>query len=317
MNEAFTKWESHYPSSDGRTEIYYTAWIPNGGVRGIIQIVHGMQEHIKRYEEFAVLMAGQGFVVVGNDHLGHGRSMNQSDDRGYFAEKKSADILIRDMAYLMYLTKNDWPHRPYILLGHSMGSFLVRRMMVEYPNAADMVIVMGTGWQKPLLLKSGKLLTGLLVKIKGGHYRSRLVNNLGVGAYGKQIPAARTDCDWLTRDAAVVDAYLKDPLCHYIFTVGGYRALSDIIGWVQDKTHRNQGRPDLPVLLISGAADPVGGNGQGVRQTADHLRRTGFINVQTKLYEQARHEILNELNRREVYEDIAGWIEEQLLAADH
>lgn len=307
-----TRYENHYPSSDGRTEIYFTAWIPEGEVRAVLQIVHGMQEYIERYEEFAEVMAGQGFVVVGHDHLGHGRSMRNSQDLGYFAKKRSAEILIRDTAYLMHITKEDWPDRPYVLLGHSMGSFLVRRMMMEYPNAADLVIVMGTGWQKPLLLKSGHMLAAVLTVLRGGRYRSRFVHQLGAGGYGKKIEGARTDCDWLSRDEAVVDAYRADPFSYYVFPVGGYLALTDMISWVQDKQHRNRGRADLPVLLISGAEDPVGDNGQGVRRTAEFLRRSGFERVQVKLYEGARHEILNELDRREVYADIAQWIETEL-----
>lgn len=303
----------YYESRDNRTRIHGVQWIPQKGeIKGILQLVHGMTEHIERYDDFARYMAEKGFVVVGNDHLGHGKSVNSENLRGYFCAKDGATVLVRDVHRLKKITQKSYPGKPYFILGHSMGSFIVRKYMIEYGKGVDGVIIMGTGWKENSLLKLGITLTNTLSRLHGDHYRSKLINKRAFGAFNKGFEPARTEHDWLTKDEKKVDEYEQDKQNDFIFTLNAYRVLFQMILYVQQDEYYDSVVKELPILIVSGEEDPVGDQGAGVKQVYDHYQRLGYSNVNMKLYAQDRHEILNELDREQIYMDIEQWIWVQL-----
>ena len=197
------KEEFYFDSNDGLTKIRALKFIPDGEVKAILQISHGMVEFIDRYESFANYLCEKGFLVVGNDHLGHGGSVNSKEDWGYFAKKDGYRIVLNDILKLLNIVKKDYPNRNYFLLGHSMGSFLARLFLIEYGNELDGAIIMGTGQQSKGTLVAGKALTKLIGLFKGEKYRSSFINNMALGSYNKKFEPSTTHCDWLTKDEKI------------------------------------------------------------------------------------------------------------------
>lgn len=307
------KEEITYDSRDNETKIHAIRWIPRKGeIKGVLQIVHGMVEHIDRYDDFANYLAEKGFVVVGNDHLGHGASVKQDSDRGYFCKKDGETILVRDVHRLKKLTQKAFPGKPYFILGHSMGSFITRKYIMEYGKGIDGAIIMGTGSKPEHLLKLGVCLTKVLSKIHGEKYRSKFINNRAFGSFNNQFSSVRTEHDWLTKDAKQVDAYESDERNNFIFTLNGYETLFKIFIYIQKEENFANVRKDLPVFFMSGAEDPVGDRGEGVKKAYELLKRVGYSNLDIKLYEDDRHEILNESDRDVVYKDLENWIMQQI-----
>ncbi|WP_313344031.1 alpha/beta hydrolase [Sedimentibacter sp.] len=301
--------EFYYNSNDGKTKIRALRWVPETEVKAVLQISHGMLEHMERYDEFASYMADNGVLVVGNDHLGHGSSVNNEEDRGFFSDSDGYNMLIEDMHSLMINTKVKYPDIPYCLLGHSMGSFLTRYFITVYGDEIDGAIIMGTGHQAKGLINFGLFLTKFMAKIKGWNYRSKYVNHLVLGANNDKFKPSRTKCDWLTRDEKIVDEYLADKRITFIFTLNGFYNLFKIMIEMNEKEKLSNIPKEIPVLFISGKNDPVGGFGKGVNKSYDMFKALEMKNVSIKLFEEDRHEILNELDREQVYEDILRWIE--------
>lgn len=304
--------EFNYPSSDGRTSIHAIEWKPDGEIRGILQIAHGMVEFIDRYDRFARFMAGQGFVVVGNDHLGHGSSVVSEEDLGFFAERDGNKHVISDLHKLMLLTKRKYPNLPYFFLGHSMGAFLARQYACYFGHSLAGVIVMGTGYTPESLILTGKSICRSIASVRGWRYRSEFLRKLVFGNNNKPFEPARTRNDWLTKDEAIVDAYNANPLNNYNFTVNGYFHMFRSIEMCQKSANLARIPKDLPILLISGAMDPVGNFGEGVRQVCEAYLKAGLTDVTMKLYENDRHEILNELDHDVVDNDILNWMVENI-----
>jgi len=300
--------EYHYYSKNGKTKIRALKWIPEAEINAVLQISHGMLEHMERYDEFARYMNDNGVLVVGNDHLGHGSSVNSEEDRGYFGDG-GYNVLIEDMYSLMTKTKKEYPDVPYYLLGHSMGSFLTRYFITVYGKEIDGAIIMGTGQQSKGLVKFGLVLTSLMAKFKGWNYRSKLVNHLVLGSNNNKFKPARTKSDWLTRDEEIVDEYVADERIDFIFTLNGFYNLFRIMMEMNETERLNNIPRELSVLFISGNDDPVGDFGKGVQRAHDIFEALGMKNIVIRLYEDDRHEILNELDREQVYEDILSWME--------
>ena len=304
-------------SHDGTSTIKGLVWEParvRGGrrkpPRGVIQIAHGMVEHVGRYDEFARFLVGHGFVVCAADHIGHGKSVSSADELGCLPPD-GKEILIEDVHELRKTVTARYSRQtPYILFGHSRGSFIVRAYLARHGEDVAAAVICGTGQQPLVLSKAGNALARFLAKTKGPAYRSTLLDNMGVGAFAKQIENPRTSTDWISTDPAVVDAYIADELCGAMFSVGGYATLTDLTGEVVSPSCAAKVPKDLPVLFIAGAEDPVGGNGKGVQAAAELLRRAGVQDVEVKLYDGMRHEILNEPGRAQVYTDVVTWIEE-------
>lgn len=302
------KEEFYFDSNDGLTKIRALKFIPDGEVKAILQISHGMVEFIDRYEGFANYLCEKGFLVVGNDHLGHGGSVNSKEDWGYFAKKDGYRIVLDDILKLLKIVKKDYPNRKYYLLGHSMGSFLARLFLIEYGNELDGAIIMGTGQQSKGTLVAGKVLTKLISLFKGEKYRSSFINNMALGSYNKKFEPSKTHCDWLTKDEKIVNWYYNEPRCQFVFTLNGYYNLFSLIGQIINEKNLKKMPKDLPVLIVSGEDDPVGNFGKDPKAVYEVFKSIGMKNLDLKLYPNDRHEILNETDKALVYEDIYNWL---------
>lgn len=303
------KREFTYDSKDGRTKIHGVRWEPEQGeVKGVLQIFHGMAEFVERYEEFALFLTERGFVVTGNDHLGHGTSIVSKEDYGFFAEKEGNRAVLGDVHELKQRTEKLYPKAPYYILGHSMGSFLLRQYLCIHGDELDGAIIMGTGDQPEAALKLGKGLCRLLASWKGWHYRSRLVDYMAFGGYNKRFRPSRTDKDWLTKEESFVDRYLAEERCMFRFTLNGYYNLFTSIEEASLQSQLQKMPKDLPVLFASGKEDPVGNFGKGVEKVRKKFQAAGLTDVTWLLYEGDRHEILNETDRAAVYKDLYAWL---------
>jgi alpha-beta hydrolase superfamily lysophospholipase len=284
--------------------------------KGIIQIVHGASEHSERYREFAGFLNSEGYLVCANDHIGHGRSAFDASELGHLPVKGGKEALIEDVHTLRKLVAAGYPEGiPYILLGHSMGGFIARLYVARYAQGSQSLaaaVISGTGQQPAGLSAFGNLFARMTAGLRGAKHKSKFLHNLGMGGLGKSIPDARTDFDWLSVDAAVVDKYIADEACGMVFTAGGYATLTELTGEMVTDACAARVPKNLPILLISGAEDPVGDQGKGPKLTTEQYRKAGLTNVTLKLYPGLRHEILNEPSRAEVYRDIVEWLERQL-----
>lgn len=299
--------EYSYPSVTGLSDIYAKSWAPaDGRVTAVFQILHGMAEHITRYEAFAAYLCGQGFAVFANDHIGHGGSVADDEALGYFGEEDGWQAFAQDAKALTDLARGAYPGVPVIVFGHSMGSFAARYYTELYGNEIDGAVYCGTSGENP----AAGIAVGLakfIAKRRGSHYRSEFINRLAFGSYNKKCESPRTAFDWLTNEAGIVDQYIDDPLCGFLFTAAGYHDLFSLLRHVSSPQWYQKVPYPLPILLISGEMDPVGDYGKGVRQVCRDLRKTGHGDVTLKLYPDDRHEILNETDREAVYADIAAW----------
>ncbi len=294
----------------GRT-LHAFRCIPEGEVRAIVQLSHGMVEFIDRYKPLAEDLAGRGILVTGHDHLGHGGSIRTKDDYGYFAQPDGNRAVLDDLHAMTTLTKQLYPGVPYFLLGHSMGSFYARQYLCEYGAELDGAILMGTGYQPKALVTLARTVCRVLAVFFGWHHRSRLVRDLSFLGYNKGLEG-RTPHDWLNRDPAEVDKYRADERCMFTFTLNAYYSMFTGILRLYDPDFLNRMPKDLPLLFLAGDADPVGEQSKGVQRAIDSLKAVGVQNITQKFYPGARHELLVELNRQEVFADIGSWLDQQL-----
>lgn len=301
--------ESYFLSSDGKTKIHVNKWTPeNTYVRGVIQIAHGVAEYGYRYHHFAEFLCDQGFVVVANDHLGHGNSIIPDKPRLYFGENEGWWYVVDDMEKLRCKTAQEYPGRPYFLFGHSMGSFLSRSYLIRYPGQMDGCILCGTGHPSKVTILGGKVVSGVERKRLGAEKFSALTDQLAFGSYNKKFAPSRTQVDWVSANEENVDAYVKDPLCGGETTVGLFQELLFGLRFITKQTNINKMNKNQPILFIAGKNDPVGNMGKGVQKAYRCFQKAGIKDVELKLYEEMRHEILNEKRREEVYKDIMEWL---------
>jgi alpha-beta hydrolase superfamily lysophospholipase len=303
-------------SCNGKTNIHVRRCDPNGQVRGVVQIAHGIAEHVERYDKFAAFLAENGFVVAANDHLGHGKSINDESELGFFGENGGWELAVGDMHKLHEQLEAEFPGVPLFLFGHSMGSFLTRTYIIRYRTGLDGVIICGTGQQSQPVVTAGKLLADMEIKRHGVKYKSQKLNNLAFGKYNDGFAPVRTVSDWLSRDEAEVDKYNDDPLCGYIATSGLFRDMMNGLSYIGKMRNIERMKKDLPVLFISGDKDPVGENGHAVMRVYKSFVKSGMSDVTLKLYHDCRHELLNELNREEVYADVLAWLCGKLESAE-
>lgn len=318
MSKFFSKKYFTYQSADGVTDISAKIWEEEKvEPRAILQIAHGMVEYKERYDRFAKWLSSKGVLVCANDHLGHGDSVSDTKDWGYVTEKDPSDVMIKDMHTLRTIVSEEYPDLPYFMLGHSMGSFLLRKYLAFYGEGLSGAIIMGTGQNPELIGKMGMFLTRQAAHAKGWRFRSHKIQNLTYNKYYKKYDLTNKDStnSWLTRDPEIVEKYRSDPKCSYLFTLSGHMALFEAVTFDANEENNRKIPAKLPMLLVSGAEDPVGSNGEGVKAAYDLLKKTGHENVTMKLYPGARHEILNELEetKTEVFEDIKNWIFTQKL----
>lgn len=250
--------------------------------------------------------------MTGDDHLGHGKSVGERGAYGYFCDQDPATVVVRDVHRLKKITQEEYPGVPYVILGHSMGSFILRNYLFRYGSGIQGAIICGTGSQPPLLVKVCKGVATLQGLLFGQKHTARLIDKLAFGSYNKRIPDAKTAFDWLCTDPAVVDAYMQDPLCGFTFTVNGFRTLFALLDRLNQEENLWAMPGELPVHFIAGDMDPVGDYGAGVKKAYEDFVKAGMEHVTLKLYAGGRHELLNEKNKEQVYEDIYPWIMERV-----
>lgn len=304
MKNTFT-----FPSKDQKTNIHVTEWRPEGQPRAVLQLIHGMVEYIDRYDRFANYCTEHGFLVLGHDHLGHGRSVVNEDKHGYFAEN-GLECLLEDIHTLQVMSQARYPDLPYFILGHSMGSFLLRIYLASHGDRVNGALILGTGQFPTAILESAKTMMKSMANVKGWDYHSPLLKDAIFGTVNRKFKPTRTPNDWLSKDTKAVDAYSKHPWTTFSFSLNGYNTLFEAIEEAQKQTSSIP--RDCPILLASGKEDPVGQSGLGVKRVYDSLLDAGLFDVELKLYENDRHELLQETNAHQVYRDLLRWMDKHM-----
>jgi len=304
--------ESTFRSGNGKNDIHVVEWLPDGPVRAVVQIAHGVAEYIDRYDAFARYLAEHGFVVAGNDHLGHGKSIADKSELGWFGEENGWNLVVGDMKKLRDQERDKFQGVPYFLLGHSMGSFLTRTYIICYPNDLDGVMLSGTGWKSGLMCAGGLMMTKSEIRRHGTKYQSEKMDHKAYGNYLTHISEHVSPKDWLSHDTAVVEKYVDDPLCGFVGTTGLMRDMLKGLDFIRRRKNLERMKKTLPVLFFSGAEDPVGDWSKGFSKAVAAFKRAGMRDVTARLYDGGRHEMLNETNKREVWTDILCWLDSRI-----
>ncbi len=304
--------EFYYPSSTGHNELSARSIRPEQTPKAVVQIAHGIAEHIERYEDFMRFLAENGFVAVANDHLGHGKSAARLEEIGIFAEQDGWTHVVDDMKALRDRVREEYHDLPYIFFGHSMGSFLTRTYLIRFPDQYDAAILSGTGHQSAALINAGFLAAELTTRLKGPRASGKMLNDMAFGSYCKRIDNPRTPYDWLSRDPETVDRYIADPLCGFVCKCSLYRDMMGGLKFLTKQSNIDRMNKDAPVYFMSGAEDPVGDYGAGVEKAYKAFCSAGLRDVMIRLYPDGRHEMLNETNRDDVKQDILNWLNEKL-----
>lgn len=290
-------------------ELHVKKWFPDHTEPiAVVQIAHGMIEHIMRYERFANYLVANNIAVYGHDLRGHGKTGKKQGLLGYFADQDGFEKVTDDLFTISKTIQKEYPNTPLFLFGHSMGSFLVRRYIQKYSDHLRGVILSGTGYYPTSIIKAGKILASLQTPKE----QSKLMNLIIFGSYNRKIKHKKTHFDWLTRDEEAVKQYLLDPLAGFIPTGRFFYDLLSGLEMIHNHSENQRIRKDLPMLLISGDADPVGDYSKGVWKTAHDYQELGLSNIQVMLFKDARHELLHELNTEDVHDTIYRWILSQL-----
>ncbi len=272
-----------------------------------VHILHGLAEHVGRYEEFAEFLVANGITVSGHDHRGHGRTAEKNGQYGYYADGDGFDRVVEDVREVLHIVYEN-KEVPLILLGHSMGSFIARRYMQKYSHTLSKAILSATMYSPGIMGDAGILLGKFQSKIHSPQTESPLLNSLAFGAFNKQIKHPKTPFDWLSRDEEQVQKYIEDPMCGFIPTNKLYTDMFGGLKTIHLKEEIDKIRKDLPVLLIGGEYDPVGKNGKDAFRVAEGMKKAGMTNITVHIVERARHEILNEINRQQTYEYLLNWM---------
>lgn len=298
-----------YYDSCGEGRIHYYKWVPEGSPRSVLQIIHGIAETALRYEKFAAYLNDLGYVVAAEEHMGHG--MSAASRQGYF--EGGWISAVQDTLHLTGMLQKEYGDLPFAFFGHSMGSFMLRTILCKFPQCRpDGAVIAGTGWQPRAALPALEAAGRAFCRKEGPKASSAFLNKMVFGSYNSRVEHRKTEYDWLTRDRAAVDAYVQDPQCGFPITNGLLRDLTAGLRIVENPENLQHMQKDIPVLFASGSMDPVGDYGRGVRRAVSEFQKAGMQDVTLKLYPLCRHEILNEMNRGEIYEDISQWLEEKL-----
>ncbi len=301
--------EMRYDSRDRRTKLYARKWIPEGEPVAILSIIHGMSEGIDRYDEYATWMAERGILVIGNDHLGHGKSKPEDGTWGYFCERDPATVLVRDVHRLKKIVQEEHPGVPIFIMGHSMGAIIGREYISRYGTGISGAILQATGMQDMRLVSMAAVVAKLIRLFRGDRYRSRIINRLVFGHYNDRIPKPCESGAWLSHNVENIRKYENNPAYGFTFTINGFMALGELIRRTQDVDDMHNIPKRLPILLACGTEDPTGGYGEGIRALYDYYKNECHIeDVTLKLYDGMRHEIHNEIGREQVYEDEYAFI---------
>ena len=317
--------EFTFDSADGRSQVRAVLWVPLSmeradaafgepelgcfKPRGVVQLIHGMAEHIGRYDDFARFLADAGYLVAGHDHIGHGDTAGAPEHRGVIDAEGGADAMIEDAQMLRLLVSQQVASgTPYFIFGHSMGSLVLRSYLPRYGSGLAGAIICGTANEPVAVSRAGNLAARAIARVRGDDYRSNLLHALADGAYSRAITDARTPFDWLSRDPAVADAFMADEACGFMFGAGAYATLTELAHRANDSATYRDTPHDLPLLFVSGDADPVGKCGRAVADAAESMEAAGAEDLTLRLFSGMRHEILNEIGKEEVYDFILEWI---------
>lgn len=304
--------EFYYLSADGKTQIHAVEWIPDEKPKAILQIAHGVTEYILMYEQFAEYLVEKGIMVVGNDHLGHGKSIAKDSEPMYFGPTGSWKWAVEDMYTCTKMIKEKYPEIPYYMLGFSLGSFLLRTYLIEYPKAIDAAIIMGTGETPPVQIALAKFIANKEAKKVGENHTSPMIKKLTFDTYNKFFAPNRTDYDWLCSDNEGLDEYIADPMRGGNLSAGLFREMLSGMKFTSEIKNLKKMNLDTPILFISGDEDPVGEKGKGVIKAYHKFQNIGMKDVEIKLYPKLRHDILHEKCKKEIYEYVYNWIEKKL-----
>ena len=284
-------------------------WMPVGEIKAIVQISHGMNEHILRYDEFAKFLSGKGYLVYGNDHLGHGASQLEGESLGYISDEDGFIDMVEEMKDLTDIIQDEHKDLKIFIFAHSMGSFLAQSYIQSYGEEIEGLILSGTNGQPPLALNMGIFLSGLIMKFNGRKKKSKLIDSLSFGSYNKRFSPKRTDFDWLSRDQKEVDKYIEDPLCGNLFPVSFFHDLYIGMKDVHLQENLENIPKDMAIYIFAGSDDPVGNYGKGIVNLRGIYKKLGIEDLEYKLYQAGRHEMLNETNKLEVMIDCLNWLE--------
>lgn len=311
---SFEKYCGRFKSSNGSDNIAYYVYSPVSEPKAAVQLVHGMCEYTERYEDFISFLCANGILVFGHDHLGHGNSVVSEEYLGWFASERGWQFLAKDAVRLTRIMRKQRADIPYYIFGHSMGSLVTRAVLAKHSDLYSGAVLMGTLNTK-VGVNAGIAAAKILCRLKGEFCRSDALDKLIFGLSNIKIEDPVNEFAWISRDDEIVVAYEKDPLCNFHFTARGYSDLLMLVDYVSRKDWADKVDNGLPVLICSGSEDPVGDYGRGPEEVFNNLNKSGQKDIELKLYSGARHEILNETNRAEVYEDLMSWLEKQLAKA--
>lgn len=302
-----------FPSSDGKSTIHGIIWQPAGVEPvGIVQLIHGMAEHIERYEPFARYLVSRGLLVCGHDHIGHGHSAAK-EDLGHMPVKGGSEILVEDSHSMRRIVSEIFPDLPYFMFGHSMGSYTLRVYLTKYGADLSGAVICGTGWIPQAVNVIGSKIANGIAKLKGERAKSDLVRSMVTGVFARSVKDPRTEYDWISANEENVDAYIADDLSGFDFTLGGNISLIRIAGMASRLELAKKIPNDLPLLFIAGSEDPVGANGRGVAEAVRLMKKAGSKDVKVLIYGGMRHEILNEKDNEKVFSDVAEWVDSIIL----
>ena len=301
-----------FKSSTGINKIHVKKCLTDSTPRAVVQIAHGIAEHCGRYTDFMRFLAENGFAVYADDHLGHGKSVLIGSEKGFFAEKGGWKHVVSDLALLHDIAAAENPGIPYVMFGHSMGSFLTRNYMIDHPDKYDYAILSGTGHQDALTVLGGNIIAEALVLKNGPYSSGKMLDDIAFGSYLDKIEKPRTKFDWLSRDEKEVDKYIADRMCGFVCTASLYRDMMNGLKYITSKSNIAKMDKSKPVYFMSGDADPVGDYGKGVERAYKAFCDAGLHDVMIRLYPGGRHEMLNETNRDAVYNDILEWLNDRM-----
>lgn len=299
--------------TDHNVDLYVRKWIiPDVQPTAIVQLSHGMAEHIERYDTFANFLLQKGIYVYGNDHRGHGQTGKKAGLHGFFAEENGFEQVVDDLYAVNEFIRREYPNVPIFLMGHSMGSFLARRYIQKYSHSIRGVIISGTGGNPGIAGKLGKVIAKREIRKAGVKSPSPLLNRLSFGSFNKGVVNPKTDFDWLSSDPIEVNKYINDPLCGFICSSGYFFDLFTGLEKIHNNQLIQQIPKDLPIFIFSGEKDPVGGNTKGVQKVIQQYKQNGLENVDYMFFKDGRHEMLNETNKEEVFHTVYDWLSKQL-----
>lgn len=301
------------PSSEPNIDLRVIEWLPKyqKKPKAVLQIVHGMAEHIERYEDFALFLNQHDIAVIGHDHLGHGYSVSKNEAKyGYFAEKDAVQKLVDDAEKITNIMEKGFHHIPHFILGHSMGSFIIRNYLQKTDHFFEGAVFMGTGGTR----KEIQLVLPLLEWLdkEQGEKISHQINQLAFGHYRHFFPENHSEFDWLSKNQENVDRFLEDPLSGFVFTNNGFYTLFQLIEGATESGWASRLNPSQNYLVVSGEQDPVGQMGKGPKEVAEQLNEANVKSTMLLLYQHLRHEILNEKEKSIVYLDLLSWIERMM-----